>query len=359
MENKEYREKDFLNFRNQFFCGIFGPTGISSPSVLGRRRKRMDTKIVVLDGYTLNPGDLSWDGFAKLGDLIVHERTSGEDVVDRIGNASIVITNKTPLGKDVFEACPSIRYVGVLATGYNVVDVASAREHGIVVTNIPTYGTTAVAQYVFALLLEMCHHVGAHSGAVKQGRWHSSKDFCFWDYPLIELAGKTMGIVGLGRIGHAASRIAQAFGMRVLAFDAYRNPAYESDSLRYVEMDELLSSSDVISLHCPLTKETTGLVNAESIAKMKKGVLLVNTSRGPLIVEEDLAKALESGHVASAAVDVLAEEPPRDVNVLVESANCIVTPHIAWAPKESRARLMDIAVANLEAFLAGKEKNRV
>lgn len=319
----------------------------------------MKREIVVLDGHTLNPGDLSWEGFEKLGILHVYDRTSTDAVVERIGDAEIVITNKTPLSKQVFASCPSIQYVGVLATGYNVVDVKAAADAGVVVTNIPTYGTTAVAQYVFALLLEMCHHVGAHSEAVRKGRWHSCPDFCFWDYPLIELAGKTMGIVGLGRIGYATAKIAQAFGMKVLAFDAYRNTDWESETLRYVEMDELLSTSDVISLHCPLTEETKGLINKSSLAKTKPGVLLVNTSRGPLINEADLVAALESGHVAKAAVDVIAEEPPRAQNPLIDSKNCIVTPHIAWAPKESRARLMDIAVANVQAFLENKPKNVV
>jgi glycerate dehydrogenase len=267
-------------------------------------------------------------------------------VIQRIGDATIVITNKTPIGKDALDACPTIKYVGVLATGYNIVDVDAAKKAGVVVTNIPTYGTTAVAQYVFALLLELCHHVGPHSQAVEQGRWQSCQDFCFWDFPL-------------GRIGYATAKIAQAFGMHVLAFDAYRNPEWESDTLEYVEMDELLSESDVISLHCPLTAETQGLINASTIGRMKKGVLLVNTSRGPLIVEEDLAAALASGYVAGAAVDVLAQEPPRDKNLLIDAPNAIVTPHIAWAPKESRKRLMDIAVDNLAAFLEGKIKNRV
>jgi glycerate dehydrogenase len=319
----------------------------------------MATEIVVLDGYTLNPGDLSWQGFERLGNLTVYDRTDASDVVKRIGKASIVITNKTPLHKDVFSACPTIEYIGVLATGYNIVDVDAAKDAHIVVTNIPTYGTTAVAQYVFALLLEICHHVGSHSQAVKQGRWQTCPDFCFWDFPLIELANKKIGIVGLGRIGYNTAKIAQAFGMQVLAYDAYRNPEWESDALTYVEMDELLSESDVISLHCPLTAQTKGLINATSIAKMKNGVLIINTSRGPLIVEEDLVAALASGKVAAAAVDVLVEEPPRQPNVLIDAPNAIVTPHIAWAPKEARERLMHIAVENLAAFLEGKPKNRV
>jgi glycerate dehydrogenase len=309
------------------------------------------TKIVVLDGFTLNPGDLTWAGFEKLGEVVVYDRTSNAEIVQRIGDASVVITNKTPIDAKVIESCPSIRYIGVLATGYNVVDVKSATQKNIVVTNIPTYGTTAVAQFAFALLLELCHHVGSHANAVKEGRWATCSDFCFWDYPLIELAGKTMGIIGMGRIGYATAVIAQAFGMKVLAYDAYKNSSWESDTLRYAEFEDLLAESDVISLHCPLTEETKGIVNSTSIAKMKDGVLLINTSRGPLIVEADLAQALVSGKVAGAAMDVLATEPPSNENVLIGAPNCLVTPHIAWAPKESRKRLMDIAVENLAAFL--------
>jgi glycerate dehydrogenase len=316
-------------------------------------------KIVVLDGFTLNPGDLDWSGFEKLGDFMVYDRTAADQIVKRIGNASVVITNKTPIDAAVLEACPSIKYIGVLATGFNVVDVRTATSKGIVVTNIPTYGTTAVAQFAFALLLELCHHVGDHARAVREGRWASCADFCFWDTPLVELAGKTFGIIGMGRIGYATAVIAQAFGMKVLAYDAYRNPAWESETLRYTSFEDLLAQSDVISLHCPLTDETKGIVNKKSIALMKDGVLLLNTSRGPLIVEQDLADALASGKVAGAAMDVVAQEPPKADNVLFSAPNCLVTPHIAWAPKESRTRLMRIAVENLESFLAGTNKNRV
>ena len=318
-----------------------------------------DEKIVVLDGFTLNPGDLDWSGFEKLGEFMVYDRTAADQIVKRIGNASVVITNKTPIDAAVLEACPSIKYIGVLATGFNVVDVRTATSKGIVVTNIPTYGTTAVAQFAFALLLELCHHVGDHARAVREGRWASCADFCFWDTPLVELAGKTFGIIGMGRIGYATAVIAQAFGMKVLAYDAYRNPAWESDTLRYTSFEDLLAQSDVISLHCPLTDETKGIVNKKSIALMKDGVLLLNTSRGPLIVEQDLADALASGKVAGAAMDVVAQEPPKADNVLFSAPNCLVTPHIAWAPKESRTRLMNIAVDNLESFLAGTIKNRV
>ncbi len=310
-------------------------------------------KIVILDGYTENPGDLSWEGLEQLGELTVYEHTKTEEIISRIGDAELVITNKTPVSAETFAACPQIKYVGVLATGYNVVDVDDARERGIVVTNIPTYGTQAVAQYVFALLLELCHHVGYHSSAVQQGRWTEGRDFCFWDYPLIELAGKTMGIIGYGRIGHATADIARAFGMRVIAYDALCT----GDEL--VSLDELLAQSDVISLHCPLNKENTGLINKEAIAKMKDGVMIINTARGPLINEADLREALLAGKVQGAALDVVSVEPIRKDNVLLGLENCLITPHIAWAPKESRQRLMDVAVKNLESFLAGVPVNNV
>jgi glycerate dehydrogenase len=320
-------------------------------NTLSERGKNM--KIVVLDGFTLNHGDLSWDGLRKHGEVTVYDRTEKEQIVERIGDAQVVLTNKTPLGKAIFNACPSVKYIGVLATGFNVVDVASAKEHGIVVTNIPTYGTTAVSQYVFALLLELCHRVGHHGQRVADGAWVTCTDFCFWDYPLVELSGKTMGIVGLGRIGHSTAVIAQAFGMKVIAFDSYQNPAWIAEGISYVSFDELLSLSDVISLHCPLTKETEGLVNKDTLAKMKDGVMIINTSRGPLINEADLLAALQSGKVYGCAMDVLAVEPPTEVSALVKHPHCIVTPHIAWAPKESRLRLLNIAVENVRVFLAG------
>lgn len=316
-------------------------------------------KIVILDGYTENPGDLSWDGFASLGELTVYDRTQNDEIISRIGDAEIVITNKTPLDENVFAKCPSIRYVGVLATGYNVVDIDAASARNIVVTNIPTYGTTAVAQFTFALLLEVCHHVWEHYLAVKAGEWARRGDFCFWNYPLIELAGKTLGIIGFGRIGQNVAKIAQSFGMNVLAVDEYQNKALENEMVRYTDMDTLLEKSDVISLHCPLLPSTKGIINSKTISKMKDGVIIINTSRGPLIVEEDLSKALSSGKVAYAAVDVVSEEPIKPDNPLLSQPNCIITPHIAWAPKESRKRLMDIAVSNLEAFLNGSPQNVV
>lgn len=316
-------------------------------------------KIVVLDGYTENPGDLSWDSLSALGELTVYDRTPADGIVSRIGEANIVFTNKTPISGETLSACPNVKYIGVLATGYNVVDVAAAKEKGIVVTNIPTYGTSAVGQYAIALLLEICHHVGHHNRAVHEGRWENCPDFCFWDYPLIELAGKTIGVIGYGRIGQATGRIAQALGMRVLAFDSYKDAAQESDTMRYAELDELLGESDVISLHCPLFPETEGIINKANIGKMRDGVIIINTSRGPLINERDLAEALESGKVACAAVDVVSAEPIKRDNPLLMAKNCIITPHIAWAPKESRARLMDIAVENLRGFLEGNTVNAV
>lgn len=319
-------------------------------------------KIVVLDGYCLNPGDLDWDGLSKLGECTVYDRTSLTDVkevIDRIGDAQVVYTNKTPLPREVFDSCPNIRFVGVLATGYNVVDVNAAKEKGIPVANIPTYGTASVGQFAIALLLEICHHIGHHNEAVHEGRWESNPDWCFWDYPLIELDGKKMGIIGYGRIGQSTGRIAQALGMKVLAYDAYQNPALENENCRYATLDEVLGQSDVIALHCPLFPETEGIINKENISKMKDGVIILNNSRGPLIVEQDLADALNSGKVAAAGLDVVSTEPIKGDNPLLKAKNCIITPHISWAPKESRKRLMDIAVNNLEEYLKGTPVNVV
>jgi glycerate dehydrogenase len=316
-------------------------------------------KIVVLDGYTLNPGDLTWDGLKQIGDLDVYDRTPENEIVSRVGSAEIVYTNKTPLSKETLAKLPDVKWIGVLATGYNVVDVAAAKEQGILVTNIPTYGTTAVAQFTFALLLEMCHHVWAHSEEVKKGAWSSCPDFCFWNFPLIELAGKTMGIIGFGRIGQNVAAIAQALGLRVLAFDQYVNKSLESDTLKYADLDTVLAQSDIISLHCPLFESTKGIINQSNIAKMKDGVMIINTSRGPLIVAQDLADALNSGKVSGAAIDVLDVEPARMDNPLMSAKDCIITPHIAWAPKESRQRLMDIAVNNLKSFIEGTPVNTV
>lgn len=314
-------------------------------------------KIVVLDGYTLNPGDLSWAGIKELGTLTVYDRTPEDKIIERVGEAEIIFTNKTPLSKETLQKIPGVKYIGVLATGYNVVDVKAAIERGIVVTNIPTYGTTAVAQFVFALLLEICHHVWRHNEEVKKGTWTNGPDFCFWNYPLIELVGKTMGIIGLGRIGKATANIAQSFGMKVLAYDEYQDKSIESENLNYVELDELLNRSDIISLHCPLFDSTKGIINKDSILKMKDGVIIINTSRGPLIAEQDLADALNCGKVYAAAMDVVSTEPIKMDNPLLTAKNCIVTPHIAWAPKESRSRLMDTAVNNLKKYICGDPVN--
>ena len=309
-------------------------------------------KIIILDGYTENPGDLSWEGFSALGQLTVHEHTKPEDILPRIGDAEIVLTNKTPLTAETIAACPNLRYIGVLATGYNVVDVAAAKARGIVVTNIPAYGTQAVAQYTMALLLELCHHVGHHNQAVQEGRWTKGRDFCFWDYPLIELAGKTMGLIGYGRIAQTVAKLAEAFGMRVIAWKP-------SGGEGIVSLEEVLSHSDVISLHCPLTADNAQLINRETIARMKDGVFIVNTARGALIDENALREALLSGKVAGAAVDVVSVEPIGEDNPLLGLGNCLITPHIAWASKESRQRLMDAAVENLRAFLEGHPINNV
>ena len=311
-------------------------------------------KITVLDGYCLNPGDLSWDGLRRLGEVAVFDRTAAGEVVARAGGAAAVFTNKTPLDAEALRQLPELRFIGVLATGYNIVDVEAARRQGIVVTNIPTYGTASVAQFVFALLLELCHHVGMHSEAVRAGDWARSADWCFWRAPLVELAGRTMGIVGFGRIGRAVGRIAEAMGMRVIAYDTYR-----SGDANWVELDELLRESDVVSLHAPLFPETQGMINARSLAGMKASAFLINTSRGPLVVDQDLADALNAGQLAGAGLDVLSIEPPAEANPLLKARNCLVTPHIAWATREARSRLMNLAVENLAAFAAGRAQNVV
>lgn len=315
-------------------------------------------KIVILDGYTENPGDLSWSGLEALGELTVYDRTPPEQIADRIGDAEIVILNKTPLPREMLDRCPNVRYIGVLATGYNIVDVQAAKERGIPVCNIPTYGTDAVGQFAIAMLLEICHHVAHHDAAVHEGRWESCPDWCFWDYPLIELAGKTMGIIGFGRIGRTTGRIARALGMQVVACDSIETDEGREIG-RYLPLEELFACSDVIALHCPLFPETQGIINRDTIAKMKDGVILLNNSRGPLIVEQDLADALNSGKVYAAGLDVVSTEPIRGDNPLLKAKNCLITPHISWAPKESRQRLMGIAVESLRAFLDGKPINVV
>ena len=316
-------------------------------------------KIVVLDGYTENPGDLSWDSLREFGQLRVYDRTGSEDqVIERIGDAEVVFVNKVPITRRVLDRCPNIRFISVLATGYNVIDVKAAAEKGIPVSNVPSYGTAAVAQFAIALLLELCHHVAHHSEAVHAGRWASNPDWCFWDYPLIELQGKTMGIIGFGRIGQATGRIAKAMGMEVIAYS--RSVREDGKTLaEYVDLDTLLARSDVIALHCPLFPETEGIINKANIAKMKDGVIIINNSRGQLVVEQDLADALNSGKVYAAGLDVVSTEPVREDNPLLGAKNCLITPHISWAPKESRQRIMDTSVENLRAFAEGRPINVV
>ena len=318
-------------------------------------------KIVVLDGYTENPGDLSWEELGKLGELTVYDRTSLTDeaeAIARIGDAEIVFTNKTPITRKVLDACPGIRFISLLATGYNCVDYAYAREKGIPVANVPTYGTASVGQFAIALLLEICHHIGHHDASVHAGNWERCADWCYWDYPLIELDGKTMGIIGFGRIGQTTGRIARAMGMEVLAYDSHPSDAGRAIA-EYVDLDALLARSDVVALHCPLFPETEGIINRETIAKMKDGAILLNNSRGPLVMEQDLADALNAGKLAAAGLDVVSTEPIRGDNPLLKAKNCIITPHISWAPKESRQRIMDCAVSNVKAFLAGSPVNVV
>ena len=321
-------------------------------------------EIVVLDGYTLNPGDLTWDGFKEIGDIIVHDRVSyklGEQdqVVGKVGDAEIVLTNKTPIAREALDKMPNVRYIGVLATGYNVVDIEAAKARGITVTNIPTYGTHAVAQMTFALLLEICHHVGSHNEMVKDGLWNRNPDWCFWKFPLIELADKTLGIIGYGRIGKAVGKIGLAMGMKVLVHDQYAMDIDDLADVQFVELDQIFQESDVISLHCPLTDSTKGIINRTSIDKMKESAIIINTSRGPLIVEQDLADALNEGRIYGAAVDVVSHEPIEENNPLLSAQKCIITPHISWAPKESRVRLMQAAVENLKKYLEGNPINVV
>jgi glycerate dehydrogenase len=315
-------------------------------------------KLVVLDGHTLNPGDLSWEALKALGPCDIYPRTAPGELAARAGEADLVLTNKVVLDRGAIAALPRLRYIGVLATGYNVVDLAAARERGIVVTNVPEYSTRSVAQMVFALLLELCQHAGAHSEAVRAGRWTTSIDFSFWDYPLVELDGRTLGIVGLGRIGRAVAALGQAFGMRVLAYQ-HRPKAAPAGVATTASLDELFRQSDVVTLHCPLTAETKGLVNAERLSMMKRTAFLINTGRGPLVVEQDLADALNAGRIAGAGLDVLSQEPPPASNPLLAAKNCIITPHCAWATQAARGRLMTTVVENVRAFLAGAPQNVV
>jgi len=317
-------------------------------------------KIVILDGYTENPGDLSWAQIEQFGELTVYDRTPHDEaeIIRRIADAEVVFTNKTPVSRAVFEACPGIKYVSVLATGYNIVDVQAARERDISVSNVPAYGTAAVGQFAIALLLELCHHVAHHSQAVHEGRWEHNADWCFWDYPLVELDGKTLGIIGFGRIGQTTGRIAKAMGMRVLAHSRSERPEGR-EIAEYVDLDTLLARSDVIALHCPLFPETEKIINAGTISKMRDGVMIINNSRGQLIDEQALADALNSGKVAAAGLDVVSTEPIRGDNPLLTAKNCLITPHISWAPKEARQRIMDCSEKNLRAYLEGEPVNVV
>ena len=317
-------------------------------------------KISVIDGYTENPGDLSWDGLRTLGDVVIYDHSTKDEaeVIRRIGDAEIVVVNKSPISRRVLDACPNAKYITIQATGYDPIDYVYAREKGIPVSNVPTYGTASVAQFAIALLLEICGHAAHHSDAVHAGRWAESGEWTFWDYPMIELAGKTMGIIGFGRIGQNVGRIAKALGMNVIAFNRSRS-AEGAEIAEYVELDELLHRADVISLHCPLFPETRGIINRETISKMKDGVIIINNSRGPLVVEQDLADALNSGKVYAAGLDVVSSEPISADNPLLKAKNCLITPHISWAPKESRQRIMDCTVENIRAFQAGKPQNVV
>ena len=318
-------------------------------------------KIVVLDGYTENPGDLSWSGLEALGEVTVYDRTSYvEDpiIAERIGDAEVVIMNKTPISKETIDKCPNIKLIAVLATGYNVVDYAYAKEKGIPVCNVPTYGTASVGQYAIALLLEICHHIGYHSQTVHDGKWQNHIDWCYWDYPLIELDGKTAGIIGFGRIGQTTGKIAKALGMNVIAYDLFPNESGKAIA-EYVDLDTLLAKSDVIFLHCNLTPENTGLINKENIAKMKDGVILINNSRGQLIDEQDVADALNAGKIAAAGLDVVYTEPIKADNPLLGAKNCIITPHMSWGAKEARQRIMNITVDNVKAYVDGAPVNVV
>jgi len=315
--------------------------------------------IVVLDGYVLNPGDLSWSEMERMGKLAVYDRTPVEQIYERAKDAAIVLTNKTPISAQLINQIPSLKYIGVLATGYNVVDIEAARQKGVLVTNVPGYGTKSVVQLTFALLLELCLHVQLHSDAVMKGKWARAADWCFWDYPLIELAGKTLGIIGFGAIGQQVADVATAFDMTVIASSRTKTDQSHRKNFKWTSLEELLPSSDVISIHAPLTTETRGLINKESLSKMKSTAFLLNTSRGPIIIDQDLADALNQNVIAGAGIDVLSVEPPPEGNPLFKAKNCLITPHIAWATKEARTRLMNSVVNNVSAFISGKPINVV
>ena len=315
-------------------------------------------KIVVTDSCTLNPGDLSWDELKKLGECRIYERSTPEEIIVRCKDAQIVVTNKVAFNKQTIMALPKLKCIAITATGYNIVDIETAKEKGIIVMNVPVYGTKSVAQMVFALLLELTQHVGHHSGTVHDGRWVNCDNFCYWDFPLIELANLTMGIIGCGQIGMATAAISKAFGMNVMVYDVYTDHLANKD-LEIVDIDTIFTRSDVISLHCPLLPETQGIINKVSLARMKKTAFLINTSRGGLVNEEDLTDALNSDQIAGAALDVLSKEPPNVDNPLLKAKNCYITPHIAWATKSARYRLMSTTTKNIKAFVGGKPQNVV
>jgi glycerate dehydrogenase len=316
-------------------------------------------KIVILDGYTLNPGDLSWEKLKMLGDVTVYDRTPLDLRFERAKGAQIVLTNKTPIDKEFLNSMPELKYIGVLATGYNIVEVDEAKKRGVIVTNVPAYSTDSVAQMVFALILELSNHTKSHSDAVKCGTWTKNKDFCFWNHPLIEISGKTIGIIGFGTIGRKVAAIAEAFGMKVIAYSRTHREVMNLKNFKWVELEELLKEADIVSLHCPLFSDTKGIINRNTLKLMKKSSFLINTSRGSLVIENDLAEALNKGIIAGAGLDVLTTEPPEKENPLLKAKNCIITPHIAWATREARMRLMDIAAHNVKAFLEGCPVNVV
>lgn len=316
-------------------------------------------KIVVLDGYTLNPGDLSWDGLKQLGEVVIYDRTPKEKVLERSKDAEVILSNKTPVGEDIISQLPSLKFIGVLATGFNVIDVEAAKKQSIIVANVPGYGTDSVVQMTFALLLELCQHVQRHSDSVMDGGWAKSADWCYWNFPLIELVGKTIGIIGFGRIGEKVGDVATAFGMNIIGASRHHTDQSQRKNFRWAPIPELLEQCDIVSIHCPLFPETQGLINKESLQTMKRSAFLLNTSRGPIIVDQDLAEALNNGVIAGAGIDVLSIEPPPKDNPLFGAKNCIITPHIAWATKEARSRLMDMVIANLKAFSDGKPVNVV
>ena len=316
-------------------------------------------KIVVLDGYTLNPGDISWDALKAFGNMVIHERTSEDQILERAQGADILLTNKVPLSAEIIRSLPQLKYIGVMATGYNIVDIASAKECQVTVTNVPGYSTASVVQLTFSLLLELCYRTQRHSDAVMEGRWSGSADFCFWDFPLTELSGKTLGIIGFGSIGQQVADVAAAFGMSVLAYSRTQTDQSHRKNFQWVTRDELFTHADVVTLHCPLTTETENIINSETLSLMKPSAKLINTSRGGLVNAKDLAHALNDERISGAGLDVLVTEPPAPDNPLLTAQNCIITPHIAWATKEARIRLMDILAKNIQSFIDGNPINTI